>query len=272
MPAGAPAMGFGWLQPPPLPMISPVPPRTLVPALPPMRRSILPMPKLSTSARSFKSLTGLAERLVAAHIRDAIDAQVHLGELRHSGPQRLARRIAPGQAHAAARQAIALLVVRVVLEHQNLCGSADRPDGIGLHLRQRCLGFCVLLAKQVQRREREDGQPQHGTDQEPATRAAALLESGRHRTLRKKSAPASTAYPPAPRSLTAFARTVTAEDLVSSMAPAAMLTSTANTSVPASPGTTNTEASAGFDKAALGPDSWLHLKLGLPVATAEETV
>src|SRR6218665_2325071 len=138
MPAGAPAMGFGWLQPPPLPMISPVPPRTLVPALPPMRRSILPMPKLSTSARSFKSLTGLSvqtrpvmlqstpwddssqpagarwgrgldgdvvaglgERLVAAHIRDAIDAQVHLGELRHGGPQRLARRIAPGQAHAA---------------------------------------------------------------------------------------------------------------------------------------------------------------------------
>src|SRR6218665_140162 len=60
MPAGAPAMGFGWLQPPPLPMISPVPPSTLVPALPPMRRSILPMPKLSTSARSFKSLTGLS--------------------------------------------------------------------------------------------------------------------------------------------------------------------------------------------------------------------
>src|SRR6218665_1727543 len=87
----------------------------------------------------------------------------------------------------------------------------------------------------------------------------------------KKSAPASTAYPPAPRSLTAFARTVTAEDLVSSMAPAAMVTSTANTSVPASPGTTNTEASSGFDKAALGPDSWRHLKRGLPVATAEET-
>src|SRR6218665_53328 len=88
----------------------------------------------------------------------------------------------------------------------------------------------------------------------------------------KKRAPASTAYPPAPRSLTAFARTVTAEDLVSSIAPAAVVASTTTTSVPASPGTTNTEASAGFDKAALGPDSWLHLKLGLPVATAEEAV